>query len=929
MNHSNALRARIGTSILDTRLWVYKTSDIQTESTDMMLLSQLVGRVIFTLLTAVLLTAGTVHTAQAAITTVVVEGTVAVDPSSVDFNVFNLPYSCGGPTTPLCGPNSGNGNLSGQPFTATFVIDDSYGNSTNENGSTGITASALGYGPPRGPVTATLTINGVTIQFNGNKSNSYSDEASVSFNNTTFNVSYTADTTPGVGATSGNYGYLGISDSWISNVPTPAWQDYRVAFSQVISESGTYNRSYFQYQTQSGYKITASSSARLIPTKITVTSNWALQITPATIPNARVGQTYYPDNIFNATGGSGDYVWKIISGTLPPGIFISSAGVLIGPNPVNATPGIYHFTVQATDTNIGSLIGTAAYSLAVLPESSDLPDISMVDPVPQLLGGNRISTNTQLLADSTKGRTVSGLATDGVAQVLIRIPAIIVGDVINVNFQSSQCASLSAVECAQEYGLLFDPTTPPTNLYNSPAAKPVSVTAINSSTGPVALIALRAPLDFVRPDSDTDQDAAQRSVSLTITSTVTNQSQTLNIPVVRPPVILVHGLWANSTNWNTPGFGGGDFRAVGQTLANDAQLKRFIVDAPNYGGDVTISSPVPAEVPTIVPGSSLGFNYGATKTAKATTVTLSTFTKYNNPLGKPIAAAQADFVAHSMGNLVTRSLQLQQNFKSTPNYMQGYIHKLISIAGPHLGSPLASALLMRDRLQDQGINNSCIRTKLAEFGEIYSIETYVDENGIQQSGAVADLAGSGDGTSLSPALTRLQSITPPRTAYIVGTMSDQAIAALSADFPSYPNLSLKRIGASDAVFTYTYNQQKIPRRGTVIDALKNFCGPVLNPFNPSPLTYDFTASAYPTLMHGPSDGIVPLSSQSNGQNQNRPIAANAVHSGGAILLGLGLIDKTGDNPVGNVNTLLDQEAANAVIDLLNTSVSDPIFVGGQ
>jgi hypothetical protein len=96
-------------------------------------------------------------------------------------------------------------------------------------------------------------------------------------------------------------------------------------------------------------------------------------------------------------------------------------------------------------------------------------------------------------------------------------------------------------------------------------------------------------------------------------------------------------------------------------------------------------------------------------------------------------------------------------------------------------------------------------------------------------------------------------------------------------------------------------------------------------------------TTFPILMGGPSDGIVFSVSQGNGQSTVFDITASSggvVHSGGAETLGFGTIStlpdcRTSPKLCASIETLLDGTASAAVVQLLNTSVADPVFVRGQ
>jgi hypothetical protein len=74
--------------------------------------------------------------------------------------------------------------------------------------------------------------------------------------------------------------------------------------------------------------------------------NAPLQITTTTLPNGLRGKSY--NQTLQASGGSGNYVWTISAGNLPPGIFLDSiTGKIYGKAMVKGT---WNFTVTATDS---------------------------------------------------------------------------------------------------------------------------------------------------------------------------------------------------------------------------------------------------------------------------------------------------------------------------------------------------------------------------------------------------------------------------------------------------------------------------------------------------------------------------------------------------------------------------------------------------
>lgn len=90
-------------------------------------------------------------------------------------------------------------------------------------------------------------------------------------------------------------------------------------------------------------------------------STAAVTITTLFLANGTQGVAY--NATLTASGGTGNYTWSITSGGLPPGISLSSAGVLSG-TPTGT--GTSAFTVQAASSGI---TGTRNLTLTILPAS--------------------------------------------------------------------------------------------------------------------------------------------------------------------------------------------------------------------------------------------------------------------------------------------------------------------------------------------------------------------------------------------------------------------------------------------------------------------------------------------------------------------------------------------------------------------------------
>jgi len=86
-------------------------------------------------------------------------------------------------------------------------------------------------------------------------------------------------------------------------------------------------------------------------------------ITTTSVPDRIVGSAY--SATLGAAGGNGSYTWSVLSGSLPGGLSLSTAGIISG---TPTTAGDFTFTVKVTD---GQLSDSKALSIKVTPRSGD------------------------------------------------------------------------------------------------------------------------------------------------------------------------------------------------------------------------------------------------------------------------------------------------------------------------------------------------------------------------------------------------------------------------------------------------------------------------------------------------------------------------------------------------------------------------------
>ncbi|MFZ0038284.1 MAG: hypothetical protein WAK91_12725 [Candidatus Acidiferrales bacterium] len=492
---------------------------------------------------------------------------------------------------------------------------------------------------------------------------------------------------------------------------------------------------------------------------------------------------------------------------------------------------IRQVTIVSRSTDFQFVINAISFATTANPV--------LIDPVvANLLNGSAVTTVVNNIAAATTG-IVAGAAADGTTQTVLRIPATSVGQAFTVAVINDQGVQSSSVP--NDGGLMALGGS------TSSLASTLSVAAVTTSAGAEAFAIYRAPVNFSRGSGD--NASTTRSVTLRVTpasGTATNTSVT----VARPPVVLVHGLWGNASSFNnfTP-------------LITDAN---FNVSRAVYANAITgVTSTTPSfssSVDSSIEANSLGFAYNAP----------SVLTQINNFIAAyrtsaNVASVKADIVAHSMGGDISRTANLLSTFLSNSTFGAGPINKLITIATPHLGTPVAADLLLS--------TNACARNVLASDGDI-ALQS-VTFSGQTADGAVYDLEGNGNGGSLSNALLNLKSTQPFPTAYIGGIATSTNLNGLSCIFCN-------------------------------AEALRLLC-------SSNPLAKDLTAKNWPTVYGENNDTIVPINSALN-------LLAGLQYSGVIHTAALETLDFNGPSvldPASNIST--------EVINLLNEAPNGTDF----
>jgi triacylglycerol esterase/lipase EstA (alpha/beta hydrolase family) len=504
-------------------------------------------------------------------------------------------------------------------------------------------------------------------------------------------------------------------------------------------------------------------------------------------------------------------------------------------------------------------------------------NVTLIDPIADgLVTSAGIAPDPAPIMSAT--HIVQGVAADSATQVVVRVTGMQLGDVVQLTLSDENGPSADGAGA----GYL---TSLPAAADSRTSNGVINIGAVDTGNGSAAAFAIyHAPSDFVRAGNTSDAASKLRNVTIQATYTTTarsidqaSASATQSVNVVRPPVVLLHGLWGAPQDFQ------GNDGGVAAALANSSfSTSTFYA---SFNGPLTISSSNPSynkNYPFDVPGNTLGFLYGATTVLPQIEQLVTLYKQIalleaQSSTTGAIAAVQVDVVAHSMGGNVTRALPQVMGYADQETYMAGYVHKLITIDTPHLGSPLAAAL------HDANNDNACVRNKLAFVGLYAFVSVSRGTSGIGgvvSSGATGDLQP----TSAAIAATHAGPALIP-TAMIAGQASAAQIAA----------------GGTNTV-------------GGILTTLC-FVDPLAQ-LLPAGWTRLMSAPG-DVIAGGASDAVVPLQSQFDGDaayfdaNPSNT-KYGVVHSNGVVQLGF------------SPPTALDQ-AGNVppqVVNLLNTPVSN-------
>ena len=241
-------------------------------------------------------------------------------------------------------------------------------------------------------------------------------------------------------------------------------------------------------------------------------------------------------------------------------------------------------------------------------------------------GTANISQDPSVLA--TCGTPVTGAASDGATQLLMRTLA---------GLQGTACYEITSTSS-------FDQGT---------VATPLASTQAGANNLNYAFSLYKVPADY----ADTSNS---RTVTVTFTYTPSigngnTTSFTADLTVLRPPVVLVHGLWSKPSAW------GSSF------VRNDSTHTTVTA---NYKS--TNASHFAVNIPFV---------------QQSIQNALQQFRATQN------AVTQVDVIGHSMGGILSRLYSNSSQNTRVDNYNLGDVHRIITLDTPHWGSTLANLLV--------------------------------------------------------------------------------------------------------------------------------------------------------------------------------------------------------------------------------------------
>ena len=330
-----------------------------------------------------------------------------------------------------------------------------------------------------------------------------------------------------------------------------------------------------------------------------------------------------------------------------------------------------------------------------------------------------------------------GLASDGTSRILVKIsksnPLI-----TNINMIKATISSPENFNSTELLGKIKEATNTTTYSLEGNAANAFDITNNSPTQQNDYYFWLVAPDDFAQNETNT---LSERKINVQVelqSNLGTDIVYVNNITIVRPPLMLVHGLNGSHTS-----FEGSKYSVNGNTyyfapssenITQKSNLWKVVrkVELLNYE-----SYDLNAQI--------LLDNYNQ---SSGHPNSFQGVLKDMHKLG--FASSRADYVCHSMGGCIARTVinkypnEYRPSLTSTAymkNYDSGFINKLITINTPHNGSPFAD--LISELIPKNGNTNSIINNLVYTLREDLNLKGMTKWNNTtlsyEVSNAVEDL----------------------------------------------------------------------------------------------------------------------------------------------------------------------------------------------
>ena len=387
--------------------------------------------------------------------------------------------------------------------------------------------------------------------------------------------------------------------------------------------------------------------------------------------------------------------------------------------PWNKPPGTH--TWWAIDGVTGAKSNEVSY--VITPLSADL-EIQTINPQSDKLIYQNFFPSPHADQLITRGRVSSVIAADGESRLLLRIVSNNPGSV-TISESGGNTEQNGSVSSLDNYR------------YASPASS-VSVQLQQYDSKYIGFAVYRAPRDFSIPGY---VNKLTRPITLNVTSARVNYAP-VNLTLRRPPIIISHGLWSWA-NEEIQSFRDALWTRFEDRGGKDVLDYIWLNDCLSQNSDFVI--------------------LGSTKTR----INIQEFLNSIRTRGGTVT--QVDYLGHSMGGQWGRLIEQRYN-KDTFTYDTGYLHKLITLDTPHVGSFIADI--------GQYILDHAYGVTIHLPGDNMNAGDYLCSKSIDNRtpvcfGAIKDLTSYGS-------IENLKAVSVPSHAIIGNKHIDTACALLSA-----------------------------------------------------------------------------------------------------------------------------------------------------